>query len=350
MKKGRFVRGLAVFFKILVILALCFELVYLSLAIFNRKIDNKFKLYIGNYGVYPYWLEDSNTDIDALYDRIPQDGEFAVAYAMYRKACEKLMLVPSYGVRAISSIDVTAGSYELEVASNRTEQYRVAGIPQINANQKVFSSYTNTIYITDVNDDALATILKGAIQFADRGYSDGTDNYKQKGTLSVMDDEGEVITWATEYAPEEITESRTYKDDDIKEKCNFIVNPDTILPDSVSIEREYDEEKGLYLYKVNMSLDCSDNSEGSATYYEAKAIGDVLGKNMKSLLYSKLDIEMTLYSNGYLITWDTEQEWTLSYEILFLKLSGTALNKKCEVFSYDPRDCEVIDFTALKAN
>lgn len=310
-------------------------------------IENNFETFTGNFGKNPDWLDDwQSTPIDDLYARIGEDGEFAVAYRIYLKACEKLMLTPAYGVRATSSINVTAGKIQMEVGSNRTEQYRVAGTPTLNANQKVFSSYTNTIYVLDVSDDTLAALLKGLIQFADRGYSDGTNSYKQKGKLNMMENGEESIDWSTDYAPEEKSALRTYKDDEIREKCNFVITPDTILKDSVSIERELDEAENMYKYRIKMSLDCSDNSEGSATYYEAKAIGDVLGKNMKSLVYSKMDIDMTLYSNGYLMTWDTVQEWTLKYDIVISTLSGTALNKKYEVFSYDPRDCEVVDFTA----
>ena len=66
---------------------------------------------------------------------------------------------------------------------------------------------------------------------------------------------------------------------------------------------------------------------------------------MKSLTYSQLKIDMTLYGNGYLMTWDTVQEWTLTYALGFLQMSGTALNIKNEMFSYNAQECEVIDFT-----
>lgn len=347
MKRNKFFGTLIGIIKVLVILFLCFMLVYLSIAVFNMKMDNKFVLMKGNYGKPPTWLDDwDNNDIDAIYDRMDTDGEFAVAYAMYLKACEKLMLAPVYGVRAVCNVGVTSGGLSIDVASNRTEQYRVEGTPVLNANQRVFSSYTNTIYVIDMNDPALAAILKAAIQFADRGYGVGGENYKQKGSLSVMDDEGEVITWSDSYEPEKKTAERVYADGDIKEKCNFVITPETMLPDSVEVKREYDEELQKYFYRIKMHLDCSDNSEGSATYYEAKAIRDLLGKNMKSLVYSRMEVEMTMYSNGYLINWNTVQEWTLKYELAsFLSFVGTALNEKQEVFSYDPRECEVVDFT-----
>lgn len=347
MKGNKVLRAFCGIFKVLIIIVLIAMSVYLAVTIWDTDMQNNFVAKVGNYGVNPDWLPDGKSnDIDLLYDKIATDGEFAVAYAIYRKACEKLMLVQQYGVRAVSSIDVDAIGVQMEVASNRTEQYRVAGTPMLNANQKVFSSYTNTIYVIDVNNEFLGGLLKPTIQFADRGYSDGANAYKQKGKLSVMEGDNEVIEWAKDYGPEEQTAARTYEDGDIKEKCNFIFTPETILKDSVIIEREYDEKYDAFKYRIRLSLDCSDNSEGSATYYEAKAIGDVLGKNMKSLVYNKLDIDMTMYSNGYLLSWDTVQEWTLTYSIPIVgSLSGTALNTKKEVLSYDARDCEVVDFT-----
>ncbi|MGN1042866.1 MAG: hypothetical protein ACI4SK_05230, partial [Christensenellales bacterium] len=229
--------------------------------------------------------------------------------------------------------------------SNRTEQYMVAGTPALNANQKVYSSYVNTIYITQVSNPALEGILKSAVQFATRGYSDGTEDYVQKGSLSAMDGEDEVIEWNKNFEVEKPSAKRTYADDEIRDKCNFVVTKDTIVPESVVIEREYDAQAKGYLYHVSMDLDCTDESENGATYYEAKAIKDLLGSNMKSLVYSQLKIDMTLYSNGYLMTWDTVQEWTLNYSVAFLSAEGTALNKKCEVFSYQPDECKVVDFT-----
>ena len=94
-----------------------------------------------------------------------------------------------------------------------------------------------------------------------------------------------------------------------------------------------------------MNLNCENSGVDSATYYEVKAISDLLGSNMKSLTYSQLKIDMTLYGNGYLMTWDTVQEWTLTYALGLLQMSGTALNIKNETFSYNAQECEVIDFT-----
>lgn len=342
-KAGNVILGIA---KVLLILCLCFILVYVVMASMNGNMTNGFNVKKGYYGVNPTWLDDADeTVIDDIYARLDVDGTFMTAYNIYRKACEKLMLTKAYGVRAKSSISVEAAGLSLTCASNRTEQYKIAGTPMLNANQKTFASYVNTIYITDVSDPALSGVLKAAVQFATRGYSDGESNYIQKGKLEAMDGEEEVITWNEKYSPDNPSVTRTYEDDEIRDKCNFVITPDTIIPESVSIDREYDEKAQSYLYHITMDLDCEDSGVDSATYYEVKAISDLLGSNMKSLTYSQLKIDMTLYGNGYLMTWDTVQEWTLTYALSFLQMSGKALNIKNEMFSYDAKECEVINFT-----
>ncbi len=334
--------------KVLIVLALCFVVIYVGLTTLDTDIENSFNINKGYFGVNPSWLSDANsTVIDEIYNMREENGDFLTAYNIYLEACKKLMLVPAYGIRAKCDIDVSAIGIDLTCSSNRTEQYKVAGVPELNANQQVYSSYVNTIYISDVVglDHTLAGVLKSAIQFATRGYSDGTTDYKQDGKILAMDGDDEIIEWDAKFGLEDQTYKRRYEDDDIRDKCNFVVNEDTILPDSIVIDRDYDEEEGMYLYNVKMDLDCSNSDEGSAAYYEVAAIKDLLGKNMESLEYSQLRIEMSLYSNGYMIKWDTVQEWTLKYNLLFLSVEGTALNKKTEVFSYKEAECEVFDFT-----
>lgn len=332
--------------KTLIILCLCFILVYVAMASMNGNMTNGFNVKRESYGENPTWLADADeTVIDDIYARLDTDGTFMTAYNIYRKACEKLMLTKSYGVRAKSSIAVEAAGLSLTCASNRTEQYKIAGTPTLNANQKTFSSYVNTIYITDVSDPALSGVLKEAVQFATRGYSDGESSYIQKGKLETMDGEEEVITWNETYSPDNPSVTRTYEDDEIRDKCNFVITPDTIIPESVSIDRTYDEEAKSYLYHITMDLKCEDSGVDSATYYEVKAISDLLGRNMKSLVYSQLKIDMTLYGNGYLMTWDTVQKWTLTYALRIFQMSGTALSTKKEMFSYKESECKVINFT-----
>lgn len=347
-RKTSFFKGLINFFKILSIIILCFILVYISVAASSKEVDNKFYLIPQNtnYGENPIWFTDGkDAPINEIYAQIEQVGAKQVAYNMYELACKKLMLAKAYGIRASSTVKVSAMDLVIDVLSNRIEAYKVVETPVLNANQKVESSYQNTVYISKVSDPALSGILQKAVQIANRGYING-ERYIQKGKLSAMDDGGEVVEWPADYQKEELTAERTYKDTDIREKCNFIVNPATIL-DNAEIIREYDEDEKMYFYTINIELDCTDSEkEGAATYYEAKAIGDLLGENMKSLIYNQMKITMTMYENGYLINWNSVQEWTLTYKVAFMQATGVALSTKNEIFTYDPRDCQVVNFTA----
>ncbi|NLL56429.1 MAG: hypothetical protein GX242_04360 [Clostridiales bacterium] len=344
----KFINVLVVIVKVLIICYLCFSLVYISVAASQKEIDNKFYLVPpnSNYGINPVWLSDGNdTVINDIYDQLSTIGSKSAAYKMYETACKKLMLTKAYGLRASSIVSVSAGDLVVDVLSNRIEAYKVVGTPVLNANQKVESSYQNTVYVTKVSDPALSGILQKAVQIANRGYIIGQDRYIQSGKLSAMDDGGEVISWPQEYQKEVLTAERKYKDSDIREKSNFIITPDTML-DNAKISREYDEKQKMYFYTIDIELDCSDSwTEGTATYYEAKAIGDLLGSNMKSLVYNQMKITMTMYENGYLIDWYSLQEWTLTYKVAFLSATGVALSEKSEIFTYDPKDCPVVNFT-----
>jgi hypothetical protein len=66
---------------------------------------------------------------------------------------------------------------------------------------------------------------------------------------------------------------------------------------------------------------------------------------MKSLVYNQMKVTMTMYENGYLVNWNIVQEWKLSYKVAILSATGVALSEKNEVFTYDPRDCGVVNFT-----
>lgn len=346
---AKFFGGFIKFLKIITIIILCAILIYISVAASSKKVDNKFYLVPRNtnYGENPIWMSDGKDDpVNDIYDQIDQIGMVQASYNMYQLACKKLMLSKAYGLRANSSIKVKAIDLTVDVLSNRIEAYKVVDTPVLNANQKVESSYQNTVYITKVSDPFLSGVLQKAVQIANRGYFDGDNRFIQSGKLSPMEDGGEVIEWATNYDDEKLTAERTYKDDEIREKCNFIINDSTIL-NNAEITREYDEDEKMYFYTINIELDCTDSqTEGAATYYEAKAIGDILGDNMKSLIYSQMKITMTMYENGYLINWNSTQEWTLSYKVAIFAATGVALSEKNEVFTYDPRDCEVVNFTA----
>lgn len=345
----KFGRVLLTIFKVLVLLWILFLLTYLTMALFNHNIDNLFITQKGNYGKNPTWLSDSNSkDADEIYAKLDTETDTEIAYRLYELACQKMMLSKAYGVRAVSNIGAEALGYTIDVASNRTEQYYVPGTPVLNANQKVFSSYTNSIYVLHVSDDALGGILKAAVMFADRGYADGENSYKQKGSLERMDESDageEKITWSTDYEIVDTTGDRVYEDDEIRGKSNFIVSRTTILPESVEINREYSEEEGAYVYDVHFDLDCTGKGKDNAAYYEVRGLKQVLGSNLKSVVYTYLHVDFKMYSNGYMTEWKTGQEWEINYVVAFFNLKGVATIEKSETISYDPSECAVVDFT-----
>ena len=341
----KFGKVIVTIFKVLLVLWLLLLMVYMSVAIFNQEIDNKFVIEKGNFGRNPTYLADGNThDADTIYASLAANGTSETAYLMYELACKKMMLAKSWGLRAKSDIFADALDYTIDVTSNRTEQYYTPGTPTLNANQKVLSSYTNTIYITHVSDEFLEPILKAAVMFADRGYADGEKSYKQKGKLEVMEDENEKITWSTKYSEVDTSADRKYEDSDVREKCNFIINRTTIIPDSATVTRE-DAEGGQYRYVVGFDLSCSGAGKQNAAYYEEKALKDTLGTNLRSIVYDTLHIDFYVYSNGYMTYWESQQAWTLNYKAGIFDLYGSATINKKEVMSYDHNECEVVDFT-----
>lgn len=347
---NKFLKVLMNISKILTIIVLCFILTYICFAASDQVVDNKFYLVPRNtnYGENPVWASNGSTSsINDIYNSIDEIGSKRAAYEMYIQACKNLMLSNNYGIRSSANVHVDSPTMNIscDVIVNRVENYHVVGTPALNANQAMETSDQQTIYMVEVSNQGIAGILKSVVQIANRVYTiDGT-SYKQSGNLSAMDDGGEVIEWSTDYAPEEVSAKRTYADTDIREKCNFIINLDTML-DTAVITREYDEDEEMYFYSIDIQLDCAGSGdEGSATYYEYKAIFDLLGKNMKSLIYSKLNFHMTMYENGYFINWEQVEEWTVTYGVSFMEATGTALSSKAEVFTYAPLDCEVVNFT-----
>ena len=66
MKKA--IKVIITIFKIIIILALMAELIYLSMAVFNIQVDNKFHLQKGRYGANPTWLDDAESvEADTIY-------------------------------------------------------------------------------------------------------------------------------------------------------------------------------------------------------------------------------------------------------------------------------------------
>lgn len=347
-KMKKFLRVVEVIFKVIAIIVLLVLTVYLALCSYDVSVDNSFTLSKGSYGKNPIWLSDGNaTTVDDIYEK-SEGNDYLATYKIYELVCKKLMLSKAYGSRAKSVIQAWVGeSYgdknglSVDVTNNSSHQYLVAGEPELNANQKVYKSYTNSIYLTDCSNDGFKGILKAAVQFADRGYSDGVKSYKQKGTLKVMDDGDEIFDWNGDVTESEATASRIYKDTDLRDIDNFITNKDTILADSCRIKREYDENYSMYKYTINYKLDCSSSDEGCATYYEVSAVKDMLGGFMKEMSYDSLEVELQLYSNGYLLRRSLVQNWTVT--VNFLNFTGHAKSSLDELYNYKANECIITE-------
>jgi len=336
--------------KIILIIALLFEAVFLGLCVIDKTVDNSFLLKKGSYAVNPIWLADGkDAPIDEIYAGLDDKNAVEKTYDIYRYVCTKLMLTKVYCTRAKSMIHAWVGdSYEnasisADVSNNTSHQYEIAGVPTLNANQKLYHSYTNSVYLTGTNDESLTKVLSGIIQFGNRYYSDGSKTYIQKGQLSVIEDGDEIFDWKEDFAEDKATAVRTYKDSDIRDLDNFIVSKETIIPESCTIRRVYSDEYSMYKYTVNFSLDCISTDENSATYYEVSSIKDLLGGFMKSLRYDRLDIKLELYSNGYLLSRNLVQNWTITVNLF--NLSGHAESELTEVYNYRQSECKIVNFT-----
>ncbi len=337
-------------FKIVLLITLIFVAIYVGMCSYNVDIDNSFTLNKGSFAVNPTWRTDSyDTPIDEIYSRYDGTNDAEIVYDIYLYVCKKFMLMPTYGSRAKSVIkawvgeDYDSAAISVDVTNNTSHQYKTVGTPELNANQLVEHSYTNSIYVTECNQDSLEGVLKSVIQFGDRGYSCGEEAYKQKGKLSVMEDGDEVFNWDTEYAEDNARAKRTYEDGDIRDIDNFIVDDTTILGETCEIFRDFDENYGMYKYRIKFSLDCSESGEGCATYYEVSAIKDLLGDFCKDIVYDQLDIELNMYSNGYLLSRSLIQNWTITVNLF--NLQGHAKSELNEVYNYRDVECRIVNFT-----
>ena len=344
----KFLRVTEIVLKVIIVVVLIVLTAYLVLCSYDVAIDNSFTLSKGSYGKNPTWLSDGDeTIVDDIYEK-NSGNDYVATYEIYELICKKLMLSKAYGSRAKSVIQAWVGesyddknSLSVDVTNNSSHQYLVEGEPELNANQKVLKSYTNSVYLTDCSNDGLKGVLKSAVQFADRGYSDGVTSYKQKGSLKVMDDGDEIFDWSGNVTGNEATASRVYKDTDLRDIDNFITNKDTIIPDSCKVRREYDEKYSMYKYTINYNLDCSSSGEGCATYYEVSAVKDFLGGFMKDMSYDSLEVELQLYSNGYLLRRSLVQNWTVT--VNFLNFTGHARSSLDELYTYKANECKITE-------
>lgn len=136
-----------------------------------------------------------------------------------------------------------------------------------------------------------------------------------------------------------------------------VINLDTIIPDSVKITKELFSDYYTVAFDVDVNaivgqgVDAEGNTfDIHATWYAeqlylANAGLDFLNSlGNYSLRYSELKVNMTVFDNGYIRTWSTDETWIMSANIthdLVVKLFGsasatlTSKNESSEVYCYN---------------
>lgn len=332
--------------RVLIVIGLIGVIGYTLIA--GTKMDmheDGFNIRIGNYGKNPTWMQyGSSTEVNTIYSQLSQKGELQTAYDIYELACKRLNLSKEYSVRASGNLDLAAGDTVASVISNREEHYYVVAEPTLNANQLTEYSNYDITYFTDFEGvDTIASILQAAIVFGVRSYCDGNTVYEQRSkALEKNEDDVYIAVWQNKYIELEKDFERSYEDGELREKTNFVINTSTILADTVEIEKQ--TVGGVNLYNVKFKLDCSTTDLGSATYYEAEAIKRKMG-NTENFVYDYMDVEFSVYENGYFSYWASQQKYSLKYVLTkAIKFNISATMNKQEYISYDTDECNVVNF------
>ncbi|HHU43244.1 MAG: hypothetical protein QM214_01955 [Bacillota bacterium] len=348
-RKGFFV----ILFRILatlLIIAIVFLSAYMVVAGSPQHYqEDGFQIGIGNFGVNPVWMPDaSSKELNGIFAQMEQKGALNTAYEMYVTACKKLNLSPKYSIRAIGNITTNAAwgdvAAMVKVNSNRLESYKVLGQPSLNANQpRIFSNMDINYPVESEGESLLVTIIQATAVESIRAYFDGEYVYEQRTKDMKQNEDGEFeMVWPNKYKVLEKDFERAYEDHELREKANFVINPDTIVPESVEIKVV--NVNGVNRYDIYFELDCENTDLGSATYYEAEAIKRKMGQSQQ-FTFTYMDVFFSVYENGYMTHWTTNQQYRISQNLGPL---GTVVinahNYKREAISYDPEDCQIVNF------
>lgn len=345
-KKKRLGRALYGSFKVLLVFAILAVTAYTLIVGSKQEMGlDTYNLRMGNYGKNPTWLADGNSEeVNGIYAQLSQRGALETAYSIYELACQKLSLSKEYSVRARGNIDLMTADIVASGVSNREEHYYVLGEPSLDANQPREYSNQDINFCVDLyGGDIMTSIFQAMMMSGVRSYFDGETVYEQRSKSLLKNEQGEYYAeWRTDYTELEKDFERGYADGDLREKTNFIVSPSTILPGSAKIERLLEDD--VFVYNVSFKLDCSSTDFGSATYYEAEAIKRKMG-NAESFQFSYMDITFSVYENGYMYFWATKQRYSLRMVLVEpLAFEIAAEMDKQEYLSYDPEECNVVNF------
>ena len=127
-----------------------------------------------------------------------------------------------------------------------------------------------------------------------------------------------------------------------------IINPDTIIGSSVEISKQTGSglEGGnvdYYSVKFEVDTETGRGTPESATYYAERlyisqapqAFLDYL--EGYQMYYSELKVEMTVFENGYLRTWGTDETWVMNGSVALVGIQAelSSQNRSTEAFCYD---------------
>ena len=347
-----------------------------------------------DYSLYKDYSEHLAQFEDEIKAGMAEDAtdeeKVLAAYIIYRVACLSNSTAPEKakyttgGGTATGILEMKGSSIEVSGGMNMTSTYYDILYPT-NTPSKVGQLYDGTygLYTAkeeytqvpkgaiEASQEGLASIgevlINGLLPFARRGIdtpeTSVTWNGESKSSVITPDgvtgkfkDDADSYTVKTaEEVKEAATYLRPYGDDwyddyglDSHDISTHIINTNTIIPSSVKIEEFYGEDingKKLKCYGVDFKIDTETNrgTEQSATYYAeqlylANAPLDFLDKlGGYKLYYSDLSIRMTIFENGYMRTWETDETWVMSanIDIVSATCTLTSRNFSDEAYCYD---------------
>ncbi len=319
------------------------------------RYDGDFEISTGKFGINPTWMRDGDSmavaEILARADLTTDSGRLDAAYEIYTLALGRLALAEGYGTRAKSVIEFSQpGMAHGVVNTAQIRNVRKIGTPALSANQPFEYYYQNVITVKEIEASSnIKGVMEGMINKGIREYSDGTDVYAQTGSDPYMDKDGGGANWRNaQIKPYPFGEGiRSYGDGELREKSNYIINPDTVIAESVRIENATAAD-GSAAYRITFGIDCGDGGEDSAVYYEAKSIVDVMGKSL-TLKGISAEVSMLVFPNGYITEWETNSQWDTTFNLRFIKLQGSSSLSSKETMSYDLDETRVIDYRGVAA-
>lgn len=303
-----------------------------------------------------------------MADDATDEEKVLAAYIIYRVACLSNATAPEYakyttgGGSAIGDLVIGDKNVQVGGGMNMTSTYYTILDPT-ETPQNVADLYNGKVgkYVAQeeytqipegaitASDESLVDIgemLIGALlPFARRsivtpeetitwnGDSKSSKITEENVTAKFPEKQKAFTTKTAEQIAEEAKYNRPYGDDyyddyglNAHDISIHIINKETIIPSSIKItENVTNDLKGreVKYYEVEFSVDTETNrgTEQSATYYAeqlylANAPLDFL-ENLGGykLYYSDLNIKMSVFENGYVRTWATDEEWIMSARI-----------------------------------